>query len=290
MPRIGEQEMGQEMPIPSFLNFSELSAEPLPPALSSLYLWDTCRHGKLFHTESYSMTAIQNWMKGLVDSSISSVILPERFSSDRVAKLLKNKILEAFSDSRFSNLFSSLDAENVQSIDQLIRESAEEERKGFENLIQFLRQDEFPPILWLEIGRYDRFSADVMEYLHSRMEKLASLRPKMRAEVMRRSKQAWSMGKVSGILSTNLTNAFLEVFGTFLFLELWSCEKEEELFGEKSWTFRNVDPLAFEDRMFRLHSSIDVLSNTFFDFRSSSVHSDFTEPIGWAFKQLVQTA
>jgi hypothetical protein len=271
-------------------SFSELSAEPLPSAMSSLYLWDACRHGKLFAPESYEIDSIQKWIEGLATSAMSSMILPHRFDPDRVAQSFKDTILKAFRESALCELFSSADPKDIGSVERLVKESADRGRLGFENLIQFLRQDEFPPILWLELGRYARLSTYVMNYLGKRMKRLSSLRPKHRAEVMRRSKQAWSMSKSYGTLSVHLTNAFLGVLRIFLFLEFWSCEKEEELFGDKPWAFKNIDPAVFEDMMFKLHFSIDELSNNFLQFESLEVGSDFSEPIGWAFKQLVQIA
>jgi hypothetical protein len=284
--------MEPETCTPFPLNFYELSAEQLSPSFSSLYLWDTCRHGKLFLPESYDLISFRKWMDGLLETTISSVILPQRFDSGRVTKLFKRKVSEALSESKITELFSSLDAENVRSIEQLIRQSAEKSREGFENIIRVLRQDEFPPMLWMELGRYVKFSSRAMDFLGARMVRLLDLSPRSRREAMRRSKQAWSMSKYYGELPIHLTDSFLAVLRIFLFLEFWSCEKEEELFGSIPWTFKNVDLTAFESMMFQLHSSIDGLANSLLHLqrRTLEAPSDFSEPIGWAFKQLVQIA
>jgi len=282
--------MGYEVDKPFPLNFSELSAEPLPPSLSSLYLWDTCRHGKLFLPESYEFSSIQKWMGRLIDEALSSVTLPQRFDRNKVSELLKKTISEAFSKNKINESFTSVNAEDVRSLEQLIRESAEQGRKGFETIIQLLKSDDFPPILWMELGRYVRFSSYVMDFLQARMKTISSFRPKQRAEAMRRSKEAWSMSKYYGQLAVHLANSFLGVFKMFLFLELWSCENEKELFGDKPWTFQNVDVATFENMMIELHSSIDELNYSFLHFRSLEPLPDFSEPIGWAFKQLVQIA
>jgi len=271
-------------------NFSSLSVEPLPPALSSIYLWDVCKSGRLFFPESYDIKTVENWMIGIARKAMSSVILPDRFNRNKITELLTKKILESFERSEFRRLFSSVDTKNIRSLNELLKESLEKGKSGFEKIISFLKQNEFPPILWLELERYNLLSAQVMNYLSEKIIKLITLRPRSKGEIFRRSKQTWAMAKYYGKLSTSLTEAFLEVFRTFLFLECWSCEKEEELFGEVPWTFKNIDISTFEEVIFQLHSSIDKLAIDFMAFESFKTRINFSEPIGWAFKQLMQIA
>lgn len=272
------------------LNFSEVSAQPLPPALSSIYLWDVCKHGKLFFRESYELCSVEKWNERFLSSLAHLVVLPPGFSGEKVTSMLLEKTRKNFNDSEFSKLLKGIDPKDFQSLTKLIERSSEKGKEAFEKLISDLKLEPFPPMLWIEVARYTSLYAAVTCFLTERVEQMFKLSPKHKSEALRRSKLAWVLSRQYDNLAKTFAEAFLNVIATLLFMETWSCKKEEELFTGKNWTLENVDPVVFEDMLFSLHMSLDELTRVFATLKEAKTQPSFSDPVGSAFKQLVQLA
>jgi len=270
--------------------FEDFSSEPLPPTISSIYLWDACKRGKLFFPEVYNFSSIKKWTEIFLLNVISPVEIPNRFNKQKIIKLFIQKAIDSFDKSEFKKIYDSIDVKNRNSIEDLIRKSREKAETSFGKMITFLRKnEEFPPVLWMEFKRFIDVYTDSMKLMVDRIVKWYKLYPRRKSEIHKKSRIVKFLAEPFNKLATDFVSVFVNFFRIVLFLEVWSCEEEDELFTERPWTFKNVSFEAFEALFFEFHDSINELSRSLLRFkpRAREVLYDFSDPVGWAFKRLI---
>lgn len=269
-------------------NFGEFSSEPLPPTCMSIYLWDACKRGKLFDFKTYERGYLMRWINNFLQKTIEDIILPAHFNRASVLERLKETVEAGFSKSDLNDLFNSVDPEDLESVKKLANESKEKGRRGFDKLIKFFKQDIFPPVLWMEFNRFNQVFVDTTQFMLNRMDTWFKLHPKRRSGIRERSRLTRWMVAPYRNLVYQFSNTFFNFLKILLFIEIWSCETETELFSDKSWTLEKVDPKAFEPVFFDFHTSISGLRQAMLEHEPKPIEIDFSKPTEWAFKQLVQ--
>ncbi|MEM0095677.1 MAG: hypothetical protein QW660_03475 [Candidatus Bathyarchaeia archaeon] len=270
------------------LTFEEFLQEPLLPTISSVYLWDMCRTGKLFFPEVYDLSSVKGWIENFLLNAISSVDFPRHFDKRKVVKVFVDKAIEAFNKSEFKKIYDSIDVKDLDSIKDLIKESEEKTERGFQKLVNFLKEnDEFPAILWMEVKRFNDVYTDVMQLMFQSMNKWYRYFPKSKSQIISKSRLAKALTGPYDEIASNFMNVFLSFFKLLLFLEIWSCETEDELFTGKPLSFKNVDFVAFEKVFFDFYESLNNLSTSFLRFKRKEKTYDFLDPVGWALKNLM---
>ncbi|RLF98084.1 MAG: hypothetical protein DRN47_06030 [Candidatus Wolframiiraptor sp.] len=251
-------------------------------------MWDTCKRGKLFFPEVYDFLLVKKWTEEFLVNVVSPVKFPNRFNKQRIVRLFIQRAIDSIEKSEFKKIYDSIDSTDRDSIKDLIRKSREKAKAGFERMINFLRRnEEFPPILWMEFKRFNQVYIDTMQIMISCIDKWYKLFPKTKSEIPRKSRIVKILAEPYDELATDFMNVFINFFKVLLFLEVWSCETEDELFTDKPWSFKNVDFEAFEAVFFNFHDSINDLSRSLLRFKRKEVLSNFSDPVGWAFKRLM---
>jgi len=254
-----------------------------------MYLWDVCRKGDVFKPEAYTQYVLFNFVNGFVERVCREVVIPPRFDKIRVFEMLGRTLTDSLKQSDLMDSFESVDLENIESIEDLAEQSRQKAEERLRNNVQFLKQDIFPPILWMEISRLVEVFVDCMRFLAQRMKKWGELRPRKVSQIKERGRLTKWMSRPFSGLANCLYSVFVSFVRVYLFMELMSCERESELFGKRLWSFKDEYYENFEPLMFDLHNSIMALQQALFRFKPKEITVDFSKPTGWAFKQLVQT-
>ena len=265
------------------------STASLPPSMLSMYLWDACKKGKLFETETYGRYVFLSYVNRFLEQLFQKVVIPPRFDKTRVFERLWKKASGNLGQSHLVDSLESVDPENVESIEQLADESKRKGEEQIENMVEFLKQDVFPPTLWMEFSRLGEVLVECMTFLIKRMKTWSQVKPQKISQVRERSTLTKWMFRPFVGLANCLYEVLLNYQRLYLFMELISCERESELFTEKLWTFTEEQYENFEPILFDFHNSITVLQQHLLEIEPKEITVDFSEPAGWAFKQLVQT-
>ena len=194
-----------------------------------------------------------------------------------------------FEESGMTKAVESVDSTNPESIEKLAVKSKTQGEKQLFNLVEFLKEDIFPPTLWMEYSRLKDVYAETMTILIEKLEKISTLKPRRKSQIKERNR----FTKMFFAPFIGLTDSLLKVGFNFerfyLFMEFMSCEDESELFTEKLWTFKAEQYNDYEQIIFDFHNAITELEQNIYMIKPKDITVDFSKPIGWAFKQLVQT-
>lgn len=270
-------------------DFSEPSTGLSSSPLFSMYLWDACKNGKLFQPEIYRQYMFFGFVDQFLERVFQDVVVPSRFDKTRVFKRLRNKIKDNLMQSELLDSFQSVDTKNSKSVRQFAEDSKQEAAEKLKKISEFLKQDIFPPTLWMELSRMVEVFIECMIFMAKKIEKWTQLRPKRVSQIAERSRLTkWTFRPYTE-LATSLYETFLNYEKVYLFMELVSCERESELFTEKLWTFKDEHYKNIEPILFDLHNSITALQRDLLVFEPKEIIIDFSKPTSWAFKQLVQT-
>lgn len=264
-------------------------ASAFPPMLTSMYLWDICKHGDLFHSEAYQKQLLLNFSQNMFMRVVKTTKIPSRFNANNVYEKLVNLSAKQLDESIFSDSIEEIDSEKVESIEELANESKEEGTKQITNLIDFLKDDIFPPTLWMEYSRLKDIYKETMIFLVGRLERFVGYKPKKISQIKERNRLVKMIFRPFACLGDGLINVGYNFKRIYLFMELMSCETEEELFSEKLWTFNNEQYNEYEEVIFDFHNSLTELEQNLYSVKPDSVSIDFSDSMGWAFKQLIQT-
>jgi len=260
------------------------------PSFMSMYLWNACKHGKLFEFGTYERNAFDRFLKYFMSKTILDIPFPTHFTKERVLEIFLQNLNVAFGKSELLDSFESVDSKNLGSIEELARKNKETGEEGFSKSIEFLKQDVFPPILWMEFTRFEQVFLDTMQIMLGCLKRWFKLRPRRLSQVRQRSQLTRRMAGPY----VSLIDRYFEVMTNFsrlyFFMEVWSCEKESELFTEKLWVFDKVKPQFFEEIFLQFHDSINGLQQSILELKPEAIGIDFSAPTEWAFKQLVQMA
>jgi len=276
-------------PDASITDRKEFSNESFPPSILSMYLWDSCKKGSLFKRETYNEPMFLSFANQFLERVFQDVIVPPQFNKNSVFEKLRSKMLAALKQSSSLSSLESADPHNVKSVEHLAEESRREGEEQFRKIEEFLKQDVFPPTLWVELSRMGETYVDCMIFMIRRLEKWAAFTPRRTSQIRERSERVRWMMKPFADLANRFYETFLRFEQVYLFMELASCEDESELFTEKLWSFREKDYAKFEPILFGFHDSITALQQTLLELQPKEITVDFSKPAGWVFKQLVQS-
>lgn len=255
----------------------------------SLYLWDAIKNGKLFHSEIYTESMFLGFVNRFVESAFEGVVIPSQFSKTRVFNKFAKNMTGGLKQSRLVDSLESVDPSKVKSVRQLVEEIKQKGEEQLNKTVEFLKQDMFPPTLWMELSRLAEVFVDCMMFMVDRIENLSKMKPKRKSQIKERSRLVKWMFRPHFELAKLFFEAFLRFERLYLFMELISCEHESELFTEKLWTFKREHYKNLEPILFDLHNSTTALQQTLLESKPKEITIDFSKPTGWAFKQLVQT-
>jgi hypothetical protein len=258
--------------------------------LMGLYLWNASNRGKLFDVKTYNKYALNRFLENFLGATFKEIPFPPNFEKKRVLEIFLKKLEVAFDKSGLIDSFESVDTEDVKSVEELARKNKETGEEGYGKFIEFLKQDAFPPILWMEFVRFEQVFVDTMEFMLDRLELWFKLTPKRKSDFRKQSRLTKTMTKPYSDLLHNYFGVMVNLLRMYLFMEVWSCENESELFAEKLWKFGNIDPQAFDEIFLEFHNSINQLQQSILSQKPETIKIDFSKPTEWAFKQLVQMA
>lgn len=269
----------------------DIPSQSNAPVCLSIYLVDACKQGRLFSIDTYNIDSLNSWLSGWSRRTVSNIPFPSRFQETGVERIFRDKVVGKLEKSDLLNMFESVDVDDIDSIENLLAESRNIVRSNLETLENFLKQSEFPPFLWMEYSRFSRVFIETSEFMQKRVVKWFELRPKRISQIHERSRQTRAMFSTYEKLVDDYFKTLSNYMRMGIFMEVWSCNEESELFTEKCiWTFRNIKPRLFEPMFFEFHDSIGQLRQSFFAFSPQETKIDFSKPTDWAFKQLVQMA
>lgn len=258
------------------------------PFSVSAYMLDACRRGTLFRSDTYRIDRISDWISQWLRGTTGGISFPARFERAKVQRIFLDRTINSVRESDLAQMFKSIDVKNVKSVKDFIRENREKGKERLAELEEFLRQDEFPAFLWMEYCRFHRVFGETSEFMEKTIDRITRFRPKRSSQISARNRLArWMMHTYSELVNSYF-GAILQYYRLGVFMEVWSCEKESELFTEKClWTFRNIRQDLFEPIFLGFHDSIGELRQSFFKFVPQETRIDFSKPTDWAFKQLI---
>jgi hypothetical protein len=275
---------------PSIGQEGTLFAVPVVPIGLSTYLSKASYDGRLFDQSTYTFETFQAYMDRFAEDVLGTIRMPESFSCQTTLKRFQDRLRLETDD--LKKLIESTKAKDTESVKKMIKRVRTEGHSDFDRLIEYVREGEFPPLLWLELDRVKFTFVDSLEFLVERLDKLVRFAPKSRSQSRQRNDLTQRMSRVVlGNVFIEFTKAFTQLYRLLLFIEIWSCENENELFTNKPWRLRNVDQAAFDEVFMSLHASISSLRQAYF-LTSGEKHviTENHEPVPWAIRELVKLA
>jgi hypothetical protein len=253
-------------------------------------LLDACKRGALFDLETYKTDRLSEWLSHWTNRSICGVALPDRLDRGYVEKAFWDRIVGKVLKSELQKLFESVDTEKKDSIKNFIEKNRKEGMERTSNLEEFLRQGDFPPFLWMDYARFHRIFTETSSFLEGYIERLFKFAPSRRSQIHERNRQTKAFTTLYGELISNYLNALSCYFRLNIFLEVWSCEKEADLFTDRCvWAFNKIKLHLFEPMFIQFHDAINSLRGSFLSIKRerTCVALDTSDPTVWAFKQLI---
>jgi hypothetical protein len=269
-----------------------LIGAPLPPVLLSTYLSDSCWKGRLFDSRTFNEKSFDAFLDEYVAQLIGQVIIPDRFAPEAVALRFRTSI-DSWS-AKYKDAVKKTDPEEARSVKKTIRTARDGGEDGLDKLIEFLKKDEFPPILWVETKRAKLAYLDSLEFMMARMEKWFDYAPRYKSQTKQRSMLAKSMLQPFRPLFHQFGESMRRFTTMFVFMEVWTSNSETELFSEKDWSMEGVDRRsfdnAFEPMIEVFHQSISSLREAYFANTGKSPVGLGSGPVADALRQIVVMA
>jgi hypothetical protein len=229
---------------------------------------------------------VELYLKSFAEMTVNHVRLPEAFDKSKVAKLYERKLVDSIS--YYRKLLETTDADEIKSLSQTIRKLRKGGADGFEQLIEYMKTNDFPPVLWVECRRAKQTFVDSLQFMVERMERWFAYRPKQRGQSRRRNLLTKAMLHPFLPLFEAFASSFVDFSEMLLFIELWSCKDESELFTSKRWSLANVDQAAFDESHMKFNQGITSLRQAYFSAANRSLpRMDLSGPVSWAFEQLL---
>jgi len=191
---------------------------------------------------------------------------------------------------KYEKMFEATDHKDRKPLKEMALRARSEGQDGFEKTIEYLKkEDHFPPILWIETGRARQAYLDSLEFMIKRIENWFRLAPKAPSDRMRRNRLVQAMIGPHLQLFKAFGESMSQFFKLLLFIEVWSCRNESELFSDRPWTFEKVDSEAFEEVYTGLHESLSILRQSYFQIAGGKLPTiEFTRPLPWAMRELAK--
>lgn len=274
----------------SFDHFNNDDHYRIIPAVGlSTYLSNSCSRGHLFDASTYDMRNFTLYLDEFTENALSTIRLPSSFNRDKTHAIFKRQ-LKRWSE-EYESLLKDTKYDDSKSVSRTIGKTKNDGQTGFEKLIEYLKQDEFPPILWMEVRRASQTFVDSLQLICERMENWFRLSPKRKSESSRRSRLTQSMMKPHLPLFMNFAQSMNDFLRMMFFIEIWSCKDESLLFTKPlHWTLKDVDPVAFEAIYLELYHSISLLRQTYLEnSKDKPKPIDSSKLLPWAMSQLVKT-
>jgi len=271
-------------------SFVEFMGRGVPPMLTINYLWGACKKGRIFDVRTYERGELTFWIDRTLEVLLKDMPLPKRFRKEDIVYHVREKVKNNLLSEGFLKSFESVDPEDVKSIREYINRNKKKEEELFNSFINFFRNDEFPPVLWMEFSRFKEVFTDSVDFLLQRMKILYQISPKEKSSIRYRNIQAKRMAQLLQKFSDPFLNATLNFIKILFFLDLWNSRDLGEIFERKKISFENLELSTFEEVFFPFHDSINQLRAVLFDFSKRPAKADFSDPVGWALKQLITMA
>ena len=257
-----------------------------PAICLSTYLSESCYRGRLFDQSTYKVETFHRFMDRFAEDIIGPLALPPAFDREATMERLRQE-LRNWSE-EYRKTLESTDTDDGRSVKKTIEKSKAETEAEFDELVGYFRQDDFPPVLWMELLRARQVFADSVRFLLERMKNWFTFSPQRTSQSSRRSKLTQAMMKPYLPHFQEFAVSIKTLFRTLLFIEIWSCDNEKELFTDKRWTLKNVDEPAFEAMFMDLRHTVSSLRENYFAMSQKKPAAiDTTKPVPCAFRQLV---
>jgi len=263
--------------------------EAFPPIMTSMYLWDACKKGQLFQSEIYQKQLLISFVENISRSVIEETVIPLRFDKIKVYEKWMGITKTNLEKSGLTKSVESVDSKKPESIGEFITKSKTQGEKKIFNLVEFLKEDVFPPTLWIEYSRLQDTYSETMTFLIERLERFIAFKPRRTSQIKERNRLAKTIFRPFVALADSLLKVGFNFERVYLFMEFVSCENDSELFTEKLWTFKAEQYNEYENVVFDFHNAITELEQNLYMSNSKKMTVDFSKPISWAFKQMVQT-
>jgi hypothetical protein len=253
----------------------------------STYLSESCSRGRLFEDSTYEVKNFQRFMDTFAENSLRGIPLPSGFHFETVLVRFRDRLSNWTTE--YKKMIESAEPKEPGTIKKAIRKARDEGGDSLDLIVKSLKSDDFPPILWMEISRARLAFLDSMEFMIKRMETWFRYAPRHQSQSRPRSKLTQSMMSPFLQLFRSFAQSMVDFSRMLLFIEIWSCTSEAEVFSNRHWTLRNVSTGAFEEAYFGLHQSISSLRQTYFETTNArSTDIDASKPAAWALKQMVK--
>ncbi len=253
----------------------------------STYLSKAGYDGNLFDQSTYSFANFDAYMDSFAEATLVTLKLPESMNPQAILTRFEDKLHAGTGE--LKKLLESTEADDLESVKNVIKKVRARGGNGFDELIEYMRDNDFPPILWLELGRANKTFIDSLGFVAERLQRSLGVAPKYKSQSRQRSDLAQRMSRVAlGNVFGEFTNAFTQMYRLLLFIEIWSCSDESELFTGKPWTFRNVDKSAFDEVFMSLHASISSLRQALFEKSEKREIATSDDSVSWAIRELVR--
>jgi hypothetical protein len=258
------------------------------PFFLSVYVLDALKRGRLFEPSTFDTTTIDSWISNFILEITNYIPLPSRLKLVNVQELLWKNFTDPERRTALIKRLEEMDSTDEKSIKKLLHEEKEEANKTLTEMEESIRQNDFPPYLWME---YDRFRITYNEttcFFEELILKIAHFKPKHKSQMHQRSRQARASTHVYFDLIESYFGALLGYYRLCLLIEVWSCQKKEDVFTPKCiWTYSKINENAFKQIFAEFHVSISRLQQSFFRFKRGQEDSRVIKPVDWAFKQLI---
>lgn len=273
---------------PNSMPYPDSNIRSTTPVFISMYMLDAGVKGKLFSFDTYTTDKLIQWMTRSIENITKGIVFPSNFTERSVLRKLVDKMVNTARESNLVKMFEAIDAKDIDSIKKFTEKNRKEGEESLQRLESFLRRNEFPPYLWMEFSRFERVFIETSEFMAKRVDTWFKLKPRGLSQVRQRSKQTRWMARPYALLIGHYLRVMLALLRMYVFMEVWSCETENELFTTKPWTFEKIKPDDFEPIFLEFHNSVSELRMEFFRFKPEKVKIEFAKPTEWAFKQLIQ--
>lgn len=254
-----------------------------------LYLLDSIKKGTLFNQETIDARTFTNWLNHFFYLGLQNLPFPSEAKKTRIQLILKEKIEKLYSSRiDFKKEIESIDFHDEKSIKNLLKETKKKTVQSLEALETFLKEDQFPPYLWMEFDRYCNIHMELTSFFSKILLNAHKFAPTKPGQAKEKSKKLQAVSRVYFDLMEHYFQTIQSYLCFTIFMEVWSCEKAEDLFTPKcTWTFEKIDRASFDQIFIRLHNSINQLTQTYFKIKPQKANIDISNPTDWAFKQLI---
>lgn len=268
----------------------EIFNDQLRPKFELSYLWDSCQRGLIFEPEIYNSNKLTQWIDKALRKSFEEIPFPAHLDKEKIFIKARQLIREKLLRKNIFKDFESIDPENLESIRDYIKENKGKQERSFDEFLNIFRTEDFPPIIWMELKRLNKIIVESVEFMLDRISNWYKLYPKRKSMHLSRTRQVREMSQSCQEIFNSFLNTMLRFSNLLFFIELYSCKNEEDLFKKKELTLKTLDNTIFERIFFPLHDAVNDLTASFYKASGKSVDIAFSDPTGWALKQLILRA